>query len=163
MSRALIEITRDLITAKEDYNIFDNEHAIEQIDDLIKERAQKENGIQYLYGEMDGEVTMFSKQIDRMKAYVKFLKNSQERIKSYVIESYESTGELPKHDIFNPIKIAKSAGAVDVIDESKIPSYYWVEVVTKRLDKKRLLVDLKNGNNIPGVRLMKNKYVKGVK
>ena len=163
MSRALIQITRDLITANEDYEIFDNEAVIEKIEDLIKERTQKENGIQYLYGEMSGELEMFTKQMGKMKSYIKFLKNSQERLKKYVVENYEATGELPKHDIFNPIKISESAGAVDVIDESKIPDHYWVEVTEKRLDKKRILNDLKSGEDIPGTRLIKKPYVRGIK
>ena len=163
MSRSLIEITRDLINKKHSVEIFDDPIMKELLDDLFKERTQKENGIQYLHGEIDGEITLFSNQIEKMKRYVKFLKNSQERMKLYVIENYEATGELPKHDVFNPIKISKSSGAVDVIDESKVPDFYWVEVTTKRLDKKRLLDDLKNGDKIPGVRLVKKKYVRGVK
>ena len=163
MSRALIQITRELITANEDYEIFDNEAVIEKIEDLIKERTQKENGIQYLYGEMGGELEMFTKQMGKMKSYIKFLKNSQERLKKYVVENYEATGELPKHDIFNPIKISESSGAVDVIDESKIPDHYWVEVTEKRLDKKRILNDLKSGEDIPGTRLIKKPYVRGIK
>ena len=163
MSRALTEITRDLISKKESIDIFDDESVLNQVDDLIIERTQKENGIQYLYGEIQGEIEMFNNQANKMKAYVKFLKNSQERIKAYVVDNYKETGELPKHDIFNPIKISESAGAVDVIDESKIPDYYWVDVTTKRLDKKRLLVDLKDGSDIPGVRLEKKSFVRGVK
>ena len=163
MSRALTEITRDLISKKESIDIFDDESVLNQVDDLIIERTQKENGIQYLYGEIQGEIEMFNNQANKMKAYVKFLKNSQERIKAYVVDNYKETGELPKHDIFNPIKISESAGAVDVIDESKIPDHYWVEVITKKLDKKRILNDLKSGEVIPGTRLVKNPYVRGVK
>ena len=163
MSRALVEITRELVSKQESAEIFDDELVVRQIDDLIIERTQKENGIQYLYGEIQGEIELFNKQADKMKTYVKFLKNSQERIKSYVVSNYEETGELPKHDIFNPIKISESAGAVDVIDEHKIPDYYFIEVVTKRLDKKRLLKDLKDGSDVPGVRLEKKSFVRGVK
>ena len=163
MSRALVEITRDLISRKESAEIFNDESVGKLIEDLIIERTQKENGIQYLYGEMQGEIEMFNNQVEKMRTYIKFLKNSQERIKTYVVDNYKETGELPKHDIFNPIKISESAGAVDVIDESKIPDYYWIEVTTKRLDKKRLLKDLKDGSDIPGVRLEKKSFVRGVK
>ena len=112
---------------------------------------------------MDGELLLFAKQMDKIKSYMKFIKNSQERLKAYVVENYQATGELPKHDIFNPIKISESAGAVDIIDESKIPSHYWIEVITKKLDKKRILNILKSGEKIPGTRLIKKPYVRGVK
>ena len=38
MNRSLVNITRDLITARYDVEIWDNPDAIELVDDLIKER-----------------------------------------------------------------------------------------------------------------------------
>ena len=49
------------------------------------------------------------------------------------------------------------------IDETKIPSEYYVEKIETRLDKRRILEELKEGENIPGVRLIKNKHVRGLK
>ena len=56
-----------------------------------------------------------------------------------------------------------SAGALDVIEESDIPNEYFIEVLTKKLDKKRILQELKDGARIPGVRLVNNSYVRGLK
>ena len=53
--------------------------------------------------------------------------------------------------------------SVDIIDESKIPETYWVEVITKKLDKKRMLADMKQGKKIPGADIATNKYMKGLK
>ena len=52
---------------------------------------------------------------------------------------------------------------VEIIDEDKIPSEYYVEKIETRLDKRRILEELKEGNDIPGVRLIKNKHVRGLK
>ena len=163
MNRSLVNITRDLISARYDVEIWENEDAIDLVDDLIAERFSKENGMQYLYGEMEGEIALFTKQTKRMQQYTKFLKNSQERLKSYVLTMYESTGDLPKADVFNPVKISQSSGAVDVTDELVIPMEYWIEVKTLKLDKKRILKDLKAGKEIAGVRLAKKPYVRVIK
>ena len=163
MSRSLVNITRDLITARYDVEIWDNPDAIELVDDLIKERFIKENGMQYLYGEMDGEIALFTKQMKRMQQYIKFMKNSQERLKKYVVNMYESTGDLPKSDVFNPVKVSQSSGAVDVIDEMSIPMEYWIETTSLKLDKKSILKDLKAGKEIAGVRLARKPYVRGIK
>ena len=64
---------------------------------------------------------------------------------------------------YNPIKVSESAGAVDVIEESEVPDEYFIEVITKKLDKKRILQELKEGTRIPGVRLVTNSYVRGLK
>ena len=162
-NRSLVNITRDLISARYDVEIWEDPDALALVDDLIKERFTKENGMQYLYGEMEGEIALFTKQTKRMQQYTKFLKNSQERLKSYVLTMYESTGDLPKADVFNPVKISQSSGAVDVTDELVIPMEYWIEVKTLKLDKKRILKDLKAGKEIAGVRLAKKPYVRGIK
>ena len=91
------------------------------------------------------------------------MKRAQERIKSLVRGTFTEVNLLPKYSVFNPIKVSQSAGAVDVIEESDIPEEYFIEVITKKLDKKRILKELKEGNRIPGVRLMSNSYVRGLK
>ena len=162
-NRSLVNITRDLISARYDVEIWEDPDALALVDDLIKERFTKENGMQYLYGEMEGEIALFTKQTKRMQQYTKFLKNSQERLKSYVLTMYESTGDLPKADVFNPVKISQSSGAVDIIDEMSIPMEYWIETTSLKLDKKSILKDLKAGKEIAGVRLAKKPYVRGIK
>ena len=54
-------------------------------------------------------------------------------------------------------------GKVEVLDESKIPEEYYVEKIEQRIDKRRILEELKEGKDIPGVRLIKNKHVRGLK
>ena len=91
------------------------------------------------------------------------MKRAQERLKMLVTGTYAEVGQLPRHSTFNPIKVSESAGAVDVIEESDIPDEYFIEVITKKLDKKRILKELKDGERIPGVRLVTSSYVRGLK
>ena len=163
MSKSLVDITRELLIAKTEYEIFESEDLIQRIDQLRDEQAKKEDGLFFFYKDIDKEEDLFAEQIQKAQRYVKFLKMQKERIKAYVVSSHEMTGTLPKHSVLNPIKVRESAGAVDVIDESKIPEKYWVEVTTKKLDKKAILSDLKKGEVIQGVSLSKKNFVTGLK
>ena len=163
MARKLSEITRDLVLARNEYEIFDDADLQEQIDELIAERSKKEDGIYFFYQDMDAEIDIFDKQIKKAQRYVKFLKKQQENLKQYTVDMYSNTGELPKHSALNPIKVSESGGAVKVIDEFLIPGIYWYQKTETILRKKVILEDLKAGKEIPGVELVKNKYVRGIK
>ena len=163
MNRSLIEITRDLVLARNDYEIFNEEDLMARVDELYTELHQKEDGIYWLYKESEKEITLFEEQIKKLKNHTAVMKRAQERIKSLVLGMFSEVEQLPRHSTFNPIKVSKSAGAVDVIEESDIPDEYFVEIITKKLDKKRILQELKDGARIPGVRLANNAYVRGLK
>ena len=163
MSRSLVEITRDLVLAKNDYEIFNEEELMERVDELFTEMHQKEDGIFWMYKEAEKEIEMFEEQIKKLKSHTSVMKRAQERIKMLVIGTYSEVSQLPSHSVFNPIKVSQSAGAVDVIEENDIPNEYFIEVITKKLDKKRILQELKDGASIPGVRLVNNPYVRGLK
>ena len=163
MKRSLADISRDLLVIQHEYEIFDTEDLSKRIDELRDEQATKEDGIYFFYKDFDKEIEIFDEQIKKAQKYVKFLKNEQERIKGYVVGQFQLTGALPKHSALNPIRIRESAGAVDIIDESKIPEEYWIKHVTLKLDKKRIAIDLKEGKEIKGVRLHKKDFVTGLK
>ena len=163
MSRSLVDITRDLVLAKNDYEIFNEEELMERVDELFTEMHQKEDGIFWMYKEAEKEIEMFEEQIKKLKTHTAVMKRAQERIKMLVVGTYAEVERLPKHSVFNPIKVSQSAGAVDVIEENDIPNEYFIEVITKKLDKKRILKELKDGARIPGVRLVNNSYVRGLK
>ena len=163
MNRSLIDITRDLVLAKNDYEIFDEEDLMARVDELFTELHKKEDGIYWMYKESEKEITLFEEQIKKLKAHTTVMKRAQERIKSLVMGTYDEVKRLPKHSVFNPIKVSQSAGAVDVIAQEDIPDEYFIEVITKKLDKKRILQELKDGARIPGVRLVNNSYVRGLK
>ena len=163
MSRKLSEITRDLMLARNEYEIFDDADLQKKIDELVYERSKKEDGIYFFYQDMEAEIGIFNKQIEKAQRYVKFLKNQQENLKGYTLDMYANTGEFPKHSALNPIKVSESGGSVKVIDENEIPDMYWAHKTEVVLRKKAILEDLKAGKEIPGVELVKKKYVRGIK
>ena len=160
---SLVAITRDLVLARNEYEMFEDESLQENIDQLVIDRYKKEDGIYFFYSDIDNEIELFKKQMNKAKGYIKFLENQQERMKNYVIECYATTGDTPKHSALNPIKVSESKGAVEVLCEEDIPKEYWIEKTFFQLDKKRILEDLKSGKEITGVQLKKSKYVRGIK
>jgi hypothetical protein len=136
---------------------------LEALDDLYKELIHKEDGVFWLYKRTEKEIEMFEEQVKKLKAHVATMKRGQERIKGLVIDTHSAVGTLPKHSVFNPIKIRNSPGSVDVIDESSISREYFITVETQRLDKKRMLEELRAGVDIRGARLKIKKNVSGLK
>ena len=104
MNRSLIEITRDLVLAKNDYEIFNEEDLMARVDELFTELHQKEDGIYWLYKESEKEITLFEEQIKKLKNHTAVMKRAQERLKSLVMGTYSEVQQLPKHSAFNPIK-----------------------------------------------------------
>ena len=55
MSKSLVEITRDLVLARNEYEIFYEEDLMARVDELYTELYQKEDGIFWLYKESEKE------------------------------------------------------------------------------------------------------------
>ena len=162
-NRSLIDITKDLVLARNDYEVFQEEDLMRKVDEHITELYTKEDGTYFFYQQIESQLEIGQKQLDKIGLRMKVMKNVQERIKQNIVGAFSAAGQLPAHSEFNPITISQSAGSVDVIDESKIPEHYFVEVITQKLDKKRILKELKNGEQIPGVRIIRKDYVRGMK
>ena len=159
--RSFLSIAKDIALTKVDMWLSEEE-IDEQLTELYSELQEKENGVSWFYGTLEEKLSAAKKMREKMTNAIKSLEYSQKRLKQLVVDSYSVTEQLPAHDEFNPIKIMKSS-SVEVIDEDKIPETYWKEVTVKKLDKKLLLHDLRDGISIPGVNLKYKEYPKGLK
>ena len=159
--RSLMEISTDIMLTQNSFELTEQE-IDEQMDLLHTELHDKENGVYWFYKNIDSKIILAKEYKDKADLVIRKLKYTQERLKGLVIEAYKASKQLPAHDEFNPIKIIQM-GKVEVIDETKIPDEYYVEKIESRLDKRRILEELKEGIEIPGVRLKKNKHVRGLK
>ena len=163
MKRKMHEISTDIMTLQMGLDMKSPEERTIQLQDLFLELFDKEDGIYWLYVDNEKKVDMVKDHINKCKIVLNVIQRDNEQIKDLVINTHESLDSLPKHSIFNPIKIRNSSGAVLVEDESIIPKEYFVLVQEERLDKKRILKELKEGNKIPGVKLVKKPFVSGLK
>ena len=162
MKRTMNEITTDIMTQQMNMEMALNPEELNvQIQELFVELYDKEDGIYWFYRNNEKRMEMVDEHINKCKSIKKMLHNSNERVKQLVIQTHRELKTMPKNSEFNPLKIRKSSGAVEVIDENDIPDEYWVTVQTKKLDKKRILSELKEGSEIPGVRLIKKDFIGG--
>jgi hypothetical protein len=162
MSRPIGDIISDLMTSQMNLDIAANPEDFEiQVQELFKELYLKEDGIYWFYKGNEKRIELIDEHIAKCNKIKKLLKNGSERMKQLVISAFDAAETLPKHTDFNPLKVRESSGAVDIIDESKIPSEYWIKVESTKLDKKRILEELRKGTKVPGVRIIKKKFVGG--
>ena len=157
----IFELTTEIATANTD--LFATEEEIEQkLEVLFYELGKREDGLWTWFKATQADINLADEYISKIQRLKKIRQNSQKWMKNTMIEVSEKTGKLPKHSVFNPLKVMESK-SVDIIDESKIPETYWIEVITKKLDKKRMLADMKQGKKIPGADIATNKYMRGLK
>ena len=159
--RTFLDITNEMVETKTDFWLSEEEIDI-KLKDLYLELIDKENGVYWYYKSLDKTMELAKDYKKQMDDKIKKLKYTQEKLKNLVIESYNETDEMPKYDEFNPIKIMNSS-SVDIINEIDIPMEYFVKVESVKLDKKKLIHDLRNGIKVPGCRLKTKPYVKGLK
>ena len=163
MKRKMHEISTDIMTLQMGLDMKSPEERTIQLQDLFLELFEKEDGIYWLYTDNNKKIGMVKNHISKCKVILDIIQRDNEQIKGLVIDTHESLDSVPKHSIFNPIKVRNSSGAVLVEDESMIPKEYFILVQEERLDKKRILKELKEGNKIPGVKLVKKPFVSGLK
>jgi len=162
MKRKMSEITTDIMSMQMGLTFNEDNYDI-QLEELFAELYDKEDGIYWLYKDNDKKIELVKEHMDKCKKIMNMIKNGQESIKSMVMTRHESVGTLPKNSVFNPVSIRNSNGAVDAYDEDKVPDEYYITIQTKRLDKKRMVEEMKAGTKIPGARLVKKSFVNGLK
>jgi len=161
MKRSFLDISSDIAETKADFWLSEEE-IDSKLKDLYIELANKENGVYWYYKNLDKTIELAMDYKKQMDDKIKKLKYTQKKLKDIVIDAYTDTDELPKYDDFNPLKILNSA-SVEIIDELVIPMEYFIKVETLKLDKKKILKDLKEGIKIPGCELKRKPYIRGLK
>lgn len=126
--------------------------------------------------QLEGE---FNTKIDNICAYIK----NQEALRSGISDEIKSlndrkksvdrkidylkgliTDSMARRDVKkletprNKISFRKSV-SVNVLDESQIDGSYFVEKMERKLDKKTLLADLKNGVEVDGAELLEKQNI----
>jgi hypothetical protein len=161
VKRSMFDITTDIVTATADLFASDDEIE-ERLESLFNELRVKEDHVFLWVTKLQDEINLADTYLKRIQGEKKKRQNAIKSIKEMVLIASKSVGQLPAQSDFNPIKVLQSA-SVEIIDEGRIPQEYWVEVMTKKLDKRKIMSALRKGTKIPGADLIKNPYVKGLK
>ena len=70
-NKSLIDITKDLVLARNDYEIFQEEDLMRKVDEHITELYTKEDGTYFFYQQIESQIELGQKQLDKIKKYVK--------------------------------------------------------------------------------------------
>ena len=158
--RSLVEISSDIMLTQNSFELTEQE-IDDKLDLLYWEMAKKEDGVHFFYQSLEKKIDMAKEFRDKIDDAMKRMKYTRRRIKQLVIDANESVETMPSYSVFNPIKIVERA-TLQIIEEDRIPKEYYIEVVTQRLDKERILKDLKDGKKVPGCDIIKKPYVRGL-
>lgn len=119
---------------------------LEAINDSIEDKA---DNYMRIIKNSEADIEALDKEIKRLQDKKKVLSNGVKRMKENLQEAMERTNKLAFKTTLFTYGIQKNAPSLDNIDTSKIPKKYFVEQEPK-LDKKALLKDLKEGQEING-------------
>lgn len=161
--KRLIDIQRELILAQSDYEGMDEQQYLEQVEQLTRELYDKEDAVARYYKHLEYEIERAKEAKRKLDNYIKVQSNACERLKQYVIHTYEELGELPNYSDFNPIAISETPGSVDVYDPHALPQHFWRRKIIEEPNKNKILKELREGKRIKGARLEKKPMVRGLK
>lgn len=145
----LYELSADLVTLAQMEDI----EEVEQIKAIVQEQIEaKSTGIVAVVRNLESTVDAIDIEIKRLQDLKKVKKNNIDRLKQYTKECMELRGVKKVETALGNISLRKLPGSVEIIDESKLMNepIYVVEKVTRTLDKKAILADLKEGLVVDG-------------
>ena len=123
--------------------------------------CKKEDGVHFFYESLTKKIDMAKEYKAKIDDAMKKMQYTRRRVKQLVLDAHEDTDTEPIYSDFNPIKIIERA-SLQIIEEHRIPKHYYTEVITLKLDKERILKDLKAGKKVPGCDIIKKPYVRGL-
>lgn len=109
----------------------------------------------YVIKEFQAKEEALTCAIDEMVYRKKGMKNRITGLQAYLLDCMQLAGVRKVEGVEFDISIRKNPHAVQIIDDGLVPELYWKipEPEPARLDKRRLLKDLKDGKSIPGCQL----------
>lgn len=151
MSLNLYQITNAFPTLMESEEITEeNRKVIEsELNTLLQQKSQ--NIIGYI---RNNELTIeaMKNEEKRISEQRKALENRTTKFKEYVKECMESGGFLKIETELGTLSIAKSPISVEITNEDEIPAEFKQEVITTKIDKKKIADNFKStGELINGV------------
>ncbi|MED1953955.1 siphovirus Gp157 family protein [Brevibacillus centrosporus] len=118
------------------------------LEDAIDQKAE---GIAKVMRSNSALIDALKAEEKRLAERRKALENRNESLKQYLASSLEAIGVDKVKTATHTIGFRNNPPAVSVLDEAAVPLQYFI--TTQSLDKKSILEQLKNGEEIPGVTL----------
>lgn len=129
---------------------------LESLEDAIEVKAENTAKV---IKQLEANAEMLANESRRLSERKSAIENNVRNLKSYLQEQLEKCGKSKiKGEIFT-VALQNNPQSVDVLDESLIPSTYFIQQAPK-LDRKELLTHLKAGEEIAGVTIKQTKSLR---
>jgi len=126
-------------------------------DELTMLLQQKSNSIIGYSKNIELTINAMKEEEERISSDRKILENRLKNFKEYVKNCMENNGIQKVETSLGSLTIAKSPISIEVVDEEKIPDEYKTEVISIKVDKKKITDNFKNtGELISGVEIHTN-------
>lgn len=126
---------------------------LEALEDAIEVKAENTAKV---IKQLEANAEMLANESRRLSERKSAIENNVRNLKRYLQEQLDKCGKSKiKGEIFT-VAIQNNPQSVDVLDESLIPSTYFIQQAPK-LDRKELLTHLKAGEEIAGVTIKQTK------
>ena len=137
-------------------NMVDEGYTIEELQDTLDSiQADMDTKVDNTVGlirSVEADVEVINKEVKRLQELKRSKVNFVDRLKGYLQDALEVQDIKKYRTSTNYIYKRKNAPSKDIVDETKIPSEYWLSQAPK-LNTKQLVDDLKAGKDIPGAQL----------
>ena len=132
------EVPQDLITS-----------ALEQVGEELEVKAEN---IAKLIKTLEVDITGFKEEEKRLSDRRKSLENRVKNLKGYLDGAMKATGKTKFKGKLFSFNIQKNTPSAAILDEKLIPKKYFIEQ-EPIIDKRAILNDLKNGEDVPGAEI----------
>lgn len=126
------------------------EEALRSVEGELSDKLQN---ITYIVKREESDINLIDEEIKRLQARKKAISNNVDRLKQYMFEAMKFADVKKVNTSLNTWSIAKNPASVNILDESLIDSQYIVVETVTKVDKKKLLIDLKNGLEVTGAEI----------
>ena len=115
--------------------------------------SEKLQNITYIIKREESDLNIIDLEIKRLQERKKSKANNIDRLKCYMFEAMKFAEVKKVNTSLNTWSIAKNPASVNIVNESAIDSQYIITETVTKIDKKKLLADLKDGVEVVGAEI----------
>ena len=118
-------------------------------EELALKLQQKSGNIAGYIQDRNALIDAIDVQIKRLQEYKKSEQNKIDKFKEYVKSNMERLGLIKIETELGTLSIAKSPISIEVANEDEIPAEFKTEIITTKIDKKKISDNFKSTGEIP--------------
>jgi hypothetical protein len=126
---------------------------IEVFDHIDKPVEEKVIDLAKVVLSIDADIAGINTELDRLTKRKKTMANNVEQLRQWILFSMMACKDRVIENELVRVSLRNSVPRVVVENESLIPADYFVEEVTRKLNKEKVKEDLKNQKDVPGATL----------